>query len=87
MEKRPTKLIAPIYNGLGVAIALCAYRPWLYLFATDHSKVFMGSGLRMLLMEFFLDGDYVRFALVATMPFLFCVSLVSSVSSSRTVHY
>jgi len=37
----------------------------------------MGGGLRMLLMEFYLDGDYVRFALVATMPFLFCVSLVS----------
>jgi hypothetical protein len=24
--KRPTKVIAPIYNGLGVAVALCAYR-------------------------------------------------------------
>jgi len=41
----------------------------------------------MLLMEFWLDGDYVRFALVSTMPFLFCVSLVSSLSPSRTVHY
>ena len=41
----------------------------------------MGSGLRMLLMEYFLDGDLVRFALVATMPFLFCVSLVSSMST------
>ena len=30
-KKRPTKLIAPIYNGLGVAVAMCAYRPWLYL--------------------------------------------------------
>jgi hypothetical protein len=49
--------------------------------AIDCSKVFMGSGLRMLFMELFLDGDSVRFALVATMPFLFCVSLVSSVSS------
>jgi len=29
---RPTKLIAPIYNGLGVALAICAYRPRLYLF-------------------------------------------------------
>jgi len=25
--RRPTKVIAPIYNGLGVAVALCAYRP------------------------------------------------------------
>ena len=24
-KKRPTKLIAPIYNGLGVAVALCVY--------------------------------------------------------------
>jgi hypothetical protein len=35
----------------------------------------------MLIMEFLLDGDFVRFALVATMPFLFCVSLVSAISS------
>jgi cellulose synthase/poly-beta-1,6-N-acetylglucosamine synthase-like glycosyltransferase len=62
--KRPTKLIAPIYNGLGVALAL----------------FFMGGGLRMLIMEFLLDGDFVRFALVATMPFLFCVSLFFSTS-------
>ncbi len=40
----------------------------------------------MLLMEFYLDGDFVRFALVATMPFLFCVSLVSNISN-RAVHY
>ena len=79
-KKRPTKLIAPIYNGLGAALALCAYHPCTLfnLPLTRYSKVFMGSGLRMLLMEFFLDGDYVRFALVVTMPFLFCVSLVSS---------
>jgi hypothetical protein len=25
--KRPTRLIAPIYNGLGVALALCEYCP------------------------------------------------------------
>lgn len=24
--RRPTKVIAPIYNGLGVALALCTYR-------------------------------------------------------------
>lgn len=32
--RRPTKVIAPIYNGLGVALALCAYRPCLDLFWT-----------------------------------------------------
>ena len=40
----------------------------------------MGSGLRMLLMGFWLNGDYVRFALAATMPFLFCVPFVSLTS-------
>ena len=30
-EKRPTKLIAPIYNGLGVAVTICVYHSWLYL--------------------------------------------------------
>ena len=85
--RRPTKVIAPIYNGLGVALALCAYPPLLYLvLPLTVLKVFMGSGLRMLLMEWFLDGDYVRFSLAVTMPFLFCVSLVSE-SSNCTVHY
>ncbi len=26
--RRPTKVLAPIYNGLGVALAICAYRPF-----------------------------------------------------------
>ena len=29
--RRPTKVIAPIYNGLGVALAICAYRPFTLL--------------------------------------------------------
>lgn len=29
--RRPTKVIAPIYNGLGVALAICAYRPFALL--------------------------------------------------------
>ena len=40
-------------------------------------KDFVGSGLAILLLEFKLDHTYQRFALLATAPFLFCVSLVS----------
>ena len=44
--RRPTKVIAPIYNGLGVALALCAYRPFALLgFATDRPKSLHGIRL------------------------------------------
>ena len=36
---------------------------------------FLGNGLKTILNEFKLDNQYERFALVATMPFLNCVSL------------
>jgi hypothetical protein len=38
--------------------------------------VYIGSGANMLLTEIVLDGDYTRLALLATAPFLFCVSIV-----------
>lgn len=59
--KRPTKLFAPIYNGLGAALAL---------FLTLDI-------IRKLLGEFWLDGGKIRFVLVIVAPLLFCVSLVS----------
>ncbi|TFK24102.1 hypothetical protein FA15DRAFT_593031 [Coprinopsis marcescibilis] len=58
-EKRPVKLYAPAYNGLAAGLAL----------------VFVGNGVRTLLMEWRLDGDFTRFALLACSPFLYCVSL------------
>jgi hypothetical protein len=58
---RPTRLFAPIYNGLGAALGLALTL----------------EGLRKLLIEFWLDGGTIRFALIAVFPFLFCVSLVS----------
>lgn len=57
--KRPTKLLAPIYNGIAAGLAL----------------VFVGNGLRTLLMEWRLDADPTRFALLAVSPLLYCVSL------------
>jgi hypothetical protein len=38
--------------------------------------VFLASGLTTLLAEWRLDHDYRRFGLMATAPFLVCVSLV-----------
>lgn len=38
--------------------------------------VFIGSGTSMLLQESLLDGNWMRFALLVTAPFTFCVSIV-----------
>jgi hypothetical protein len=59
---RPTRLFAPIYNGLGAALGL-----GLTL-----------EGLRKMLIEFWQDGGKLRFILICVFPFLFCVSLVSA---------
>ena len=40
-------------------------------------EVFIGNGIKVLLQEVELDGNYIRFALCALIPFFFCVSLVS----------
>lgn len=44
---------------------------------TDGHPVFIGSGINIMLQEFVLDPTYNRFGLLATAPFLVCVSLVS----------
>ncbi|KAI6026515.1 glycosyl transferase family group 2-domain-containing protein [Pisolithus microcarpus] len=56
---RSTMLFASIYNGLAAGLAI----------------VFMGNGVKVLLQEWRLDGQFVHFALVALVPFLFAVSL------------
>jgi hypothetical protein len=43
--------------------------------------VFVTHGLSTLLIEWRYDGDYRRFAFMLTVPYLFCVSLVSSAAS------
>jgi hypothetical protein len=60
--KRPTRLFAPAYNAIGAGLAL----------------FLIGNGFCTLLKEFWMDGNAQRFALIATMPFIFCVSLVRS---------
>ncbi|KAF9004624.1 glycosyl transferase family group 2-domain-containing protein [Cyathus striatus] len=56
---RKTKLYAPIYNGLAAGLAF----------------VFIGNGISTLLVEWSLDGSFIRFALLAIAPLLYCVSL------------
>lgn len=60
-DKRPISLYAPLYNGLAAGLAL----------------VFIAQGITSLLRSYRLDGTMIRFALVATLPLLYCVSLVS----------
>lgn len=59
-EVRPVKMYAPLYNGLACGLAL----------------VFAGAALKTLLVEWMLDGSFIRFALCVVIPLLFCVSLV-----------
>ncbi|EGN97387.1 hypothetical protein SERLA73DRAFT_92477 [Serpula lacrymans var. lacrymans S7.3] len=58
-KPRITRLLAPLYNGLGCGLSL----------------YFIGSGISMLLQESLLDGQWSRFGLAATVPFSFCISL------------
>lgn len=46
---------------------------------------FLGNGLKTILNEFKLDNQYERFALVATMPFLYCVSLFFAIQIIQNV--
>ncbi|KAG0701465.1 glycosyl transferase family group 2-domain-containing protein [Suillus ampliporus] len=59
---RRTKLLAPLYNGLGCGLSL----------------FFIGTGASMLLQESMLDDQWIRFALLVTAPLSFCVSLFFS---------
>ncbi|KAG2127997.1 glycosyl transferase family group 2-domain-containing protein [Suillus clintonianus] len=68
---RPIMLYAPVYNGLAAALAF----------------IFIGNGLRTLLTEFRLDGNYTHFALCALMPLLFCVSLFFTLQILQSVTF
>ncbi|KAJ7729356.1 hypothetical protein B0H16DRAFT_1734293 [Mycena metata] len=58
-DRRAAKLYSPIYNGLTAGL----------------SFVFIGSGIQTILMEWTLDGNFMRFVLFAITPLLWCVSL------------
>ncbi|KAI0074901.1 hypothetical protein K474DRAFT_1647395 [Panus rudis PR-1116 ss-1] len=59
---RPIRLFTPFYAGLAAALSI----------------FFVGSGVKTLLEEVVLDGNWVRFALLVTTPFFFCISLFFS---------
>ncbi|KAF7313187.1 Glyco-trans-2-like domain-containing protein [Mycena kentingensis (nom. inval.)] len=70
-ETRPLRLFAPLYNGLGAGL----------------SVFFIGSGLEILLAEWRQDGDYRRFALMATAPFLICIALFFSLQCISSITF
>jgi hypothetical protein len=47
-----------------------------YIFCFFSDRQLIGGLLGTLLVEWTLDGDFIRFALFATVPLLYCVSLV-----------
>ncbi|KAG7092057.1 hypothetical protein E1B28_008438 [Marasmius oreades] len=59
VHPRPTLLYAPLYNGLAAGL----------------SFVFIGNGARVLVWEFLMDGQFIRFVLCVTLPLLYCISL------------
>ncbi|KAF8642084.1 hypothetical protein AX16_009700 [Volvariella volvacea WC 439] len=59
VQPRRAMLFAPLYGGLALGL----------------SVFFGASGLSILLQEFRLDPDYVRFALLVLSPLLLCVSI------------
>ncbi|KAL6303531.1 glycosyl transferase family group 2-domain-containing protein [Sparassis latifolia] len=67
---RPIRLFAPVYGGLASALSI----------------FFIASGISILLQESVLDGSYTRFALIVTVPFLFCVSIVSLIGPVAQYH-
>ncbi|KAF8065367.1 glycosyl transferase family group 2-domain-containing protein [Lyophyllum atratum] len=58
-KERKLILLGPLYAGCGAGL----------------STYFMSGGVTVLLEEYALDGDPRRFALVVTLPIIFCVSL------------
>ncbi|GBE85655.1 glycosyl transferase family group 2-domain-containing protein [Sparassis latifolia] len=68
---RPTRLFGPVYAGFAAALSI----------------FFVASGITVLLQEMVLDGSYTRFALLATAPFLFSVSLFFSLQIVTNLSY
>lgn len=79
---RPTRLLAPIYGGFAAGLSVCKCYEMkvqsiihiLMVLNVDY----LGSGVDTMIQEIVLDGSYVRLALLVTLPFLYCISLVSN---------
>jgi cellulose synthase/poly-beta-1,6-N-acetylglucosamine synthase-like glycosyltransferase len=55
-----------------------------YLLA-DPLLVFLGSGIQIIIVEWALDNDFIRFALLATVPLVFCIALFFCIQIVNTV--
>ena len=53
---------------------------------TSEPTVFIANAANTMLIEWQLDQDFTRFALVAAFPLWFCVSLVCSAASLSSTH-
>lgn len=71
IQARPIRYFAPIYTG----------------FSAGLSVFFISNGLGTVLEEFRLDQSYLRFALLASAPFLCCVALFFCVQIVANVSY
>lgn len=67
--RRKTRLLAPLYGGIGCSL----------------SVFFVATGLKELLVEWRLDDDWRRFFLIITMPFIFCVSLFFTIQLTGNI--
>jgi hypothetical protein len=68
-DPRPTRYFAPFYNGIAAGLSL----------------FFMANGVGILVNEWQMDGSFIRFALCALLPLLFCVSLFFSLQIVQNV--
>lgn len=76
-KERKLVLIGPIYAGCGAGLAACKYTlsaPLPHILTNNLD--FALSGVSVLLEEYALDRNPTRFALCATLPIIFCVSIV-----------
>jgi len=81
-KKRKLVLIGPIYAGLGAGLSACMRLFILICHLLTHHVDFASAGISILLQEYALDHNATRFALMLTLPVIYCVSLVRKISSS-----
>lgn len=78
-SQRPVRLFAPFYGGIAAGLSLCSFAstmPMFFVLSDAGFPDYMGSGTNIMIQEIVLDGSYVRLALLVTLPFLYCISLV-----------
>jgi len=70
-KSRPTRILAHFYIGFAIALSL----------------FFVGNGINVVLREWSLDGDPMRFLLLVTAPLIFCVALFFAMQIVNSVSF